>query len=200
MPEITIRPAALADAAEMLAIYAPYVRNTTVSSEYEPPSLAEFARRIETFTAALPWLVCRVDGAVAGYGYAAPHRTRAAYQWSVETSIYVAEGFHRRGVARALYSALFELLTRQGYYNIYVGITSPNERSIKFHSAMGFVISGSYQDSMYKFGKWRDVLWMAKSLRPHESEPHPTLPWPQLGALPFVQDVLDTAAKGIRME
>lgn len=200
MPEITIRPATVADAAQMLAIYAPYVRDTTVSSEYEPPSIEEFCARIEAFTEKLPWLVCRVDGAVAGYGYASPHRTRAAYQWSVETSIYVAEGFHRRGVAGALYGALFELLTRQGYYNIYVGITSPNERSIKFHSAMGFVISGSYQDSMYKFGQWRDVLWMAKALRPHDTPPHPTMPWPQLGALPFVQGVLDTAAKSIRIE
>lgn len=199
MPEIIIRPATEADAPEMLAVYAPYVTGTTVSSEYEPPSLAEFQERIRTFSARTPWLVCRIGGAVAGYGYASPHRKRAAYQWSVETSIYVAEGYHRRGVARALYSALFELLTRQGYYNIFVGITSPNDRSIKFHSAMGFVISGSYQDSMYKFGQWRDVLWMAKSLRVHDAEPHPTIPFPQLAALPFVQEVLDTAATQVRI-
>ena len=78
----------------------------------------------------LPWLVCRIDGEVVGYGYAAPHRTRAAYQWSVETSIYVAQERHRHGIAGAIYAALFELLAMQGYYNIYVGITSPNERSM----------------------------------------------------------------------
>ena len=199
MPAITIKPADAADAAEMLAIYTPYVEGTTVSSEYEAPSLQEFIGRIETFTRKTPWLVCRVDGAVAGYGYASPHRARAAYQWSVETSIYVAEGFHRCGVARALYSALFELLTRQGYYNIFVGITSPNERSIKFHSAMGFVISGAYQVSMYKFGKWRDVIWMAKSLRPHTGEPHPALPFPALAELPFVRDILERAAAMVRV-
>lgn len=198
MPEITIKPATVEDAREMLAIYAPYVEATTVSSEYEAPSLGEFIGRIERFTQKTPWLVCRIDGTVAGYGYASPHRARAAYQWSVETSIYVAEAFHRCGVARALYSALFELLTRQGYYNIFVGITSPNERSIKFHSAMGFVISGAYQVSMYKFGQWRDVIWMAKSLRPHTGEPHPTLPFPQLAGLPFVTDILGKAAAAIR--
>ena len=162
MSIIEIRPARLDDAAEMLAIYAPYVLETTVSSEYVPPDMQEFCRRIQTFSEKLPWLICEIDGKPAGYGYASPHRTRAAYQWSVETSIYVAPDFHRHGIARALYSALFELLRMQGYYNIYVGITSPNERSIKFHKAMGFIISGAYQNSMYKFGQWRDVLWMGK--------------------------------------
>lgn len=175
MSRVIIQPASHSDAAEMLAVYAPYVTETTVSSEYEAPSLAEFKRRISSYGHDLPWLVCRIDGKVAGYGYASAHRTRAGYQWSVETSIYVAPAFHRHGIAAALYRALFSILVRQGYYNIFVGITSPNERSIKFHTAMGFVISGAYQNSMYKFGKWRDVIWMAKSLRPHDLAPAPTL-------------------------
>ena len=103
MSQVTIQPATLADADEMLAIYGPYVTNTTVSSEYEAPSHEEFCRRIETYTKTLPWLVCRIDGRVAGYGYASPHRSRAGYQWSVETSIYVTPDFHRQGVAAALY-------------------------------------------------------------------------------------------------
>ena len=123
MPEIILRPAAESDAAEMLALYAPYVIQTTVSSEYEPPSLDEFLRRMRGYTARLPWLTCTVDGEIVGYGYASPHRTRAAYQWSVETSIYVAPEWHRHGIAGAIYAALFELLAMQGYYNIYVGIT-----------------------------------------------------------------------------
>lgn len=166
MPEVVLRPAEEEDIAEMLALYAPYVVQTTVSSEYDAPSMEEFTRRWRTYTQKLPWLVCRIDGEVVGYGYAAPHRTRAAYQWSVETSIYVAQEQHRHGIAGAIYAALFELLAMQGYYNIYVGITSPNERSMKFHKAMGFIISGAYQESMYKFGQWRDVLWMGKSRRP----------------------------------
>lgn len=199
MSTAIIRPATLEDAAAMLALYAPYVENTTVSSEYVAPSLDEFSRRIRTFTVKLPWLVCEIDGKVAGYGYAAPHRVRAAYQWSVETSIYVSPEFHRHGIARALYSALFELLRMQGYYNIYVGITSPNERSMKFHKAMGFIISGAYQNSMYKFGQWRDVLWMGKQLREHDGEPQPTVPFPQLQGTAVCQRALDEAAAKIKL-
>lgn len=198
MPVFTLRTADEADAPAMLALYAPYVTDTTVSSEYAPPALPEFIGRMRTYGEKLPWLVCTYGDEVVGYGYASPHRKRAAYQWSCETSIYVAQEFHRRGIAGALYHALFELLSMQGYYNIFVGITSPNETSMKFHKAMGFVISGAYQDSMYKFGKWRDVLWMAKSLRPHEGEPQPTVPFPALRESPVVSRVLRQAEQQIR--
>lgn len=180
MEKIEIRPAEASDAAEMLEIYGPYVNETTVSSEYSAPTLEEFQQRIRTVSEHLPWLVCTADGRTIGYSYASPHRKRAAYQWSVETSIYVARGYHRRGIAGALYCAIFELLRMQGYYNIFVGITSPNETSMKFHKAMGFTISGAYQNSMFKFGQWRDVLWMAKSLREHEGAPQQTVPFPAL--------------------
>ncbi len=199
MSEPVLRVANETDAAQMLAIYAPYVIQTTVSSEYTPPSLEEFRGRMRTFQERLPWLVCEVDDEIAGYGYASPHRTRAAYQWSVETSIYVAEGWHRHGIANAIYSSLFELLAIQGYYNIYVGITSPNERSMKFHKAMGFIISGAYQESMYKFGQWRDVLWMGKSLRPHDGEPQPTVPFPELAGTPVVERVLRQSIQHIHL-
>lgn len=197
MPEVVLRPAEEEDIAEMLALYAPYVVQTTVSSEYDAPSMEEFTRRWRTYTQKLPWLVCRIDGEVVGYGYAAPHRTRAAYQWSVETSIYVAQEQHRHGIAGAIYAALFELLAMQGYYNIYVGITSPNERSMKFHKAMGFTISGAYQESMYKFGQWRDVLWMGKSLRPHDGAPQPTVPFPEIKDSPLVTRALNQAVEKI---
>lgn len=193
MPHITIRPATIADAVEMLAVYAPYVSDTTVSSEYIPPSLEEFTDRLQQFSTHTPWLVCRIDGQVAAYAYASPHRSRAAYQWSVETSIYVAPAFHRHAVARALYTALFALLTQQGYYNIFVGITSPNEQSLQFHQAMGFVPSGSYQDSMYKFGAWHTVHWMAKTLRAHDLQPQPTIAFPCLEHTATVQEILQQA-------
>ena len=107
--------------------------------------------------------------------------------------------WHRHGIAGAIYAALFELLAMQGYYNIYVGITSPNERSMKFHKAMGFIISGAYQESMYKFGQWRDVLWMGKSLRPHDSEPQPTVPFPEIKDSPLVGRALRQAAQRIHL-
>ena len=169
MSEIILRPATVDDAAEMLAIYAPYVIQTTVSSEYDAPTLEEFTRRIRTFTEKLPWLVCIIDG----------------------------EDWHRHGIAGAIYAALFEVLAMQGYYNIYVGITSPNERSMKFHKSMGFVISGAYQESMYKFGQWRDVLWMGRSLRPHDGAPEPTVPFPEISDSPLVSRALRQAMQRI---
>lgn len=199
MLEPVLRVADEADAAPMLAIYSPYVLETTVSSEYIPPSIEEFLNRMHTFQKRLPWLVCELENEIVGYGYASPHRTRAAYQWSVETSIYVSENWHRHGIANAIYSALFELLAIQGYYNIYVGITSPNERSMKFHKSMGFIISGAYQESMYKFGQWRDVLWMGKSLRPHEGEPQPVVPFPDIAHTPVTDRVLHQAVQHIHL-
>lgn len=180
MNQIIIRPATEADAEEMLALYTPYVLHTTVTSEYTPPTLEEFLGRIRSYTAKTPWLCCVVDGQIVGYGYASPHRRRAGYQWSCETSIYTRMGFHRRGIASALYSSLFDILKYQGYYSIYVGVTSPNPRSMAFHMSMGFKRMGAYHRSMYKFGKWRDVIWMGKSLRHHVGEPAPITPYPQI--------------------
>lgn len=189
-----MRPATLDDAEEMLALYTPYVVQTTVTSEYDPPSLEEFQARIRTYTAKTPWLCCEIDGEIVGYGYASPHRKRAAYQWSCETSIYTKMGMHRRGIATALYQALFELLAYQGYYNIYVGITCPNPRSMAFHMSMGFERMGAYHNSMYKFGKWRDVIWMGRSLREAAGEPKPTLRYPDIRDGAFCQSVLRDAA------
>lgn len=197
LAQVVLRVAEAHDVPAMLAIYTPYVLETTISSEYTPPSREELAARLDGYSQSLPWLVCEYGGQVVGYGYACPHRTRAGYQWSVETSIYVASAYHRCGIARAIYTALFALLTMQGYYNIFVGITAPNQNSIKFHTAMGFTISGSYQQSMYKFGQWRDVLWMGKSLRAHDSVPQPTIPFPKLAHSPLTLRILRTAQQQI---
>ena len=197
MNDVKIRPATEADAEEMLNLYTPYVLNTTVTSEYHAPSREEFLGRIRMYTAKTPWLCCEMDGQIVGYGYASPHRTREGYQWSCETSIYTRMGFQRRGIAAAIYHALFEILTYQGYYSIYVGITSPNPQSISFHKAMGFEHMGVYRNSMYKFGRWRDVSWMGKSLRPHEGDPRPTIHYPKIQHTQFLHDVLDKATKQI---
>ena len=195
MNQIIIRPATEADAGEMLGLYAPYVIHTTVTSEYEPPSLDEFLGRIRTYTAKTPWLCCEMDGQIVGYGYASPHRKRAAYQWSCETSIYTRMGCHRRGIACALDSARFEILAYQGYYSIYVGITCPNPRSMAFHMSMGFERMGAYHNSMYKFGQWRDVIWMGKSLRHHDGAPQPTIPYPEIRDSAFCREALAHAAE-----
>ena len=195
MNQIIIRPATEADAGEMLGLYAPYVIHTTVTSEYEPPSLEEFLGRIRTYTAKTPWLCCEMDGQIVGYGYASPHRKRAAYQWSCETSIYTRMGCHRRGIASALYTALFEILAYQGSCSSYVGITCPTPRSMAFHMSMGFERMGAYHNSMYKFGQWRDVIWMGKSLRHHDGAPQPTIPYPEIRDSASCREVLAHAAE-----
>lgn len=174
---MTIRFATPADAPDLLSIYAPYVLNTTISFEYEVPSVSEFAGRIRTIQQQqLPYVVAEVDGRVLGYAYAARHRDRMAYQWSVDTSVYVHSDVHRRGIARNLYTHLLDLLRRQGYYNAYAGITLPNLPSENFHRVTGFEPIGIYPRVGYKMGAWHDVGWFRLTLQPHRSNPAPPVP------------------------
>lgn len=200
MSKAVLRPATIKDIPEMLNIYGPFVSDTTVTAEYEVPSKQEFTKRLNEYTQKTPWLVCEIDGQIAGYAYASPHRTRAAYQWSAETSIYVNPSFHRSGIATALYSALFSLLHIQGYYNIYVGITCPNPKSFSLHSSMGFEKSGTYHNSMFKFGEWHDVIWMGKSLRAHNDIPQKIITYEAIKYSEVFNEVLEKYQKNIRIK
>ena len=160
----------------MLAIYAPVVRETAISFEEEPPAEATFRERVRATLGARPWLVCELGGEVAGYAYAGAHRERAAYRWSVEPSVYVDAGHRRRGVARALYGALLDVLAVQGYFNAYAGIALPNPASVALHEACGFVPVGVYRGAGYKHGRWHDVGWWQRTLcddRAAVREPRP---------------------------
>lgn len=159
-----LRLATAADAAGVLAIYAPYVRDTWVSFEAEVPSVEAMAARIAGAAPRYPWLVADAGGAVAGYAYASAHRGRAAYQWSVEVSVYVAAAHRRRGLARKLYGALVDVLRLQGFANAYAGIAQPNAASVAAHEALGFAPVGVYRGVGYKLGAWRDVGWWARRL------------------------------------
>ena len=169
----TIRVATPADAETILAIYAPIVQQTAISFEVEPPTLMAMRARIARTLQQLPWLVCAPHGEVLGYVYASPHRTRPAYQWSVDVSVYTHAKARRSGVGRALYCSLFELLTLQGFYNCYAGITLPNPASVGLHVAMGFQPVGVYQTVGYKLGAWHDVGWWQRGLKPCLSHPAP---------------------------
>lgn len=162
-----IRVVREADAAEIAAIYAPFVADSAVSFELVPPSPDEMARRIRDYSDFAPWLVCELNDSVAGYAYASRHRDRAAYQWSVEVSAYVRADVRRQGVARTLYDTLLKTLARQGFFNAYAGITLPNEPSIAFHTSLGFKPVGVYRQIGFKLGRWHDVSWMACNLQPH---------------------------------
>ena len=122
-------------------------------------------QRIAAALPKFPWLVCGVDGRMAGYAYAGTHRARAAYQWSVDTSVYVDPAFHRRGIGTRLYTCLFQILAAQGYVRAYAGITLPNAGSVGLHEAMGFQSVGIYRGVGYKLGRWHDVGWWQLTLR-----------------------------------
>jgi phosphinothricin acetyltransferase len=163
--DATIRLATGDDTAQILAIYAPFVQHTPTSFEMEVPSVDEMRQRIEGTLARFPWLVFESGDTVAGYAYASGHRSRAAYQWSVDVSVYVHPEFRRRKVAKALYTSLLGVLILQGYYKAYAGITLPNPASVGFHEAMGFEPVGVYRNVGYKLGAWHDVGWWQRTLR-----------------------------------
>jgi phosphinothricin acetyltransferase len=171
----TIRVAAPQDAAAILDIYAPIVRDTAISFELEPPSLAEMQKRIEDTLLQWPWLVCDRQGEVLGYVYATRHRARAAYQWSVDVSVYIRDGMRRTGIGRALYTSLFELLVLQQFHHCYAGITLPNPGSVGLHEALGFQPVGVYRQVGYKRAAWHDVGWWQLALAAEKSRPAPPI-------------------------
>ena len=156
-----MRIAVAADAPAIEAIYAPVVRDSTISFEWDPPSAAEIAGRIErTRTDNYPWLVAEIDGSIASYAYASRFRTRAAYDWTVEVSVYVDRAHQRSGVGRLLYGELLRVLERQGYRSAYGVMTLPNAPSEALHRALGFTEVGRFQRVGWKFGAWYDVaVW-----------------------------------------
>jgi phosphinothricin acetyltransferase len=176
-PFVKIRLIRPEDHAGVLAIYAPFVSGSAITFEYEVPSAEDFSGRIRKVTAFYPWLVAEANGTIAGYAYASPHRERAAYQWSVESSVYIDGRFQRRGTATALYQTLFRLLRLQGFVNVFAGLTLPNDKSHHFHAAIGFEPVGVYSQTGYKLGRWHDVLWMSLALQPHGVDPAPPRPW-----------------------
>jgi L-amino acid N-acyltransferase YncA len=160
-----IRPMCESDAPAMLEIYRPYVEHTVISFEQEVPSLDEFAARVRKYMTGWAGVVAEADGQLLGYAYGAPHRERAAYQWSVETTVYVAATAQRKGIGRALYAALLPRLADAGFCNAYAGVALPNDASVGLHVAAGFTPIGSFPRVGYKFGQWRDVAWFHLALR-----------------------------------
>jgi L-amino acid N-acyltransferase YncA len=171
----TIRLAHPDDASTLHAIYVPFVVNTPISFELVPPTEQEMRQRIEQTVQTHPWLVCEEQGEILGYAYASQHRTRQAYQWSVDVSAYVHERWRRKGIGKALYTSLFALLQLQGFYNVYAGIALPNPASVALHEAMGMRQVGVYSQVGYKLGVWHDVGWWQQSLQSHGLEPVPPL-------------------------
>ncbi len=170
-----IRVAKPSDAASILEIYTPYILNTAITFETEIPSLENIEHRIITYQESWPWLTYEVDGTIAGYAYATKHRERAAYQWCVESSVYVSDNFQQKGIAQALYTALFEILKYQGCRNVYAGITLPNDKSTSFHKKFGFSKIAEYKNIGYKLGLWNTVSWWELKVNEYSDNPTPPM-------------------------
>ncbi|SET19553.1 GNAT family N-acetyltransferase [[Clostridium] polysaccharolyticum] len=162
--KLSIRMAETEDAERLLEIYGPYVTDTVITFEYTVPSKEEFQGRIQNISEKYPYLVAELDGKIVGYAYATPYKSRAAYQWSVETSIYIDKEYHRIGAGTALYTELFKLLEKQKIRNLYACVTLPNEKSQKLHEKFGFELIGRFHRSGYKLNDWHDIGWFEKKL------------------------------------
>ena len=164
---VTIRPATAADVPRITRIYAPAVLTGSSSFELESPDEMEMARRMKTvLDGGYPYLAAEVGGRFAGYAYASVYRTRPAYRFSVEDSIYIDPDMQRRGVGRALLEALIAECETRGFRQMLAVIgDSPNQPgSVGLHETCGFRVVGQLPGIGHKFGRWVDTLLMQREL------------------------------------
>ena len=193
-----IRFAREEDAAAMLAIYVPYVRDTVISFETEPPTEDEFRRRVRATLEVAPWLLCEARGGVLGYAYAGRFHARRAYQWTVEVTAYVHAHHHREGVGRGLYTSLLGCLALQGFRSAVGVIALPNPASVGLHERMGFVPGGVLRAVGYKHGRWHDVGWWQRALGEPGTSPEPPRPPAALRESPEWRRALEVGAALVR--
>ena len=165
---VAIRPAALADIPAITRIYAHAVEHGTASFELAPPDEAEMTRRMQALLdGKFPYLAAELDGRVAGYAYAGLYRTRPAYRFTLEDSVYVAPEAQRRSVGRALLAALIETAAARGFRQMIAVIgDSEQTASIALHAALGFAYIGTLPSTGFKFGRWLDTMLMQRALGP----------------------------------
>jgi phosphinothricin acetyltransferase len=166
-----VRDASEADATACAAIYAPYVTDTAISFEIQPPSPAEMAERIAAASRTHAWLVLEEEGRVVGYAYGLPLHSRGAYRWACEVSVYLEVGHRRTGGGRALYEVLLPRLVDRGFRIAVAGMTLPNDASVGLHRAMGFEHVGTYRRIGFKNGTWHDVAWTQRILAGGDDPP-----------------------------
>ncbi len=188
---VEIRFARPEDGEALAKIYAPYVRETAITFEYEPPDPEEFRRRMGAIQGRYPYLVAQEAGTILGYCYAAPFKGRAAFDWAAETSIYVRRDAHRQGLGKRLYTVLEDLLRAQGIRDMLACIALPEPEdeyltldSVRFHTALGFREIARFRDIGNKFGRWYSMVWMDKVLGKHTPDPEPVIPIGALGLGP----------------
>lgn len=185
--EIIVRAAVLEDAPGLLEIYAPYVRKTVITFEYEVPSLEEFQNRMRKTLSRYPYLVAERNGELLGYVYTGPFIGRAAYQWGAELSVYLREDCRRQGIGKRLYQTVEEISRMQNFLNLNACIGYPEKEdsyltknSAEFHAHLGYQMVGKFHQCGYKFGRWYHMIWMEKLLGEHTADPAPVIPFPEL--------------------
>lgn len=183
--DVRVRPACIEDAAALAAIYEPYVRETAITFEYVPPTVEEFAERMRKTMEFYPYLVAERSGCLVGYAYAGTFKGRPAYDWAVETSIYVAQGHAGEGIGRALHDMLEVSLRAQGIVNMYACIAVPDgaddetltRNSQHFHEHVGYRLVGEFRQCGFKGGRWYNMVWMEKMIGEHRADQPPATPF-----------------------
>lgn len=174
--DITLRMATEADASQLLAIYTPYVTDTPITFDYSVPNIKDFEIKIRHILERYPFIVAFKDDIVLGYTYVSALRERAAYDWAVETSVYIKREYRGRGIGKKLYQKLEEIVIKQNIINMYACIAYPNPESIAFHESMGYKTVGHFHKCGYKLHKWYDIVWMEKVLDVCLADPQPVTP------------------------
>lgn len=188
MDKIAIRIAKETDVEEILAIYEKYIKETAITFEYDVPSIEEFRGRIRHTLERYPYLVAEKNEKIVGYAYVSPFKERAAYDWAVETSIYVDMEQKRGGIGRRLYEELETILKQQGILNVNACIAYPQVEdeyltrdSVRFHEKLGYKMVGTFHQCGYKFNRWYDMVWMEKFIGEHQENQPDIIPFPELG-------------------
>ena len=196
----TIRLAEKRDVPEILDIYAPYILDTAVTFEEIVPDEESFWERIQGIMAELPYLVCEIDGRIAGYAYASGYRSRASYRWSKEVSVYIHPDFRRKRVAHALYTSLNEMIRYQGIAVLLAIITLPNEQSVGFHEDFGYRKCAEFTKIGYKMGQWQNVGWFELFIQDEKESPKDRiLPLDEIVDLPVFQEAIQEGLKKLKI-
>lgn len=195
----TIRLAEKRDVPGILEIYSPFILETAVTFEETVPNEASFWERIQEIMAELPYLVCEIDGRIAGYAYASGYRSRASYRWTKEVSVYIHPDFLRKRVAHALYTSLNEMIRYQGIADLLAIITIPNEPSVAFHEQFGYRKCGEFQKVGYKLGQWQNVGWFELFLQDETQAPKDRImTLNEITRLPIFQEAIQKGLEKLR--
>lgn len=197
----TIRLAEQRDVPGILEIYAPFILDTAVTFEETVPDEESFWERIQGIMAELPFLVCDVEGRIAGYAYASGYRSRASYRWSKEVSVYIHPDFQRKKVAHALYTSLHEMVRFQGIANLLAIITMPNEPSVAFHEYFGYRKCAEFTNVGYKLGQWQNVGWFELFIQDENQAPKDRIfPLRELTGLPVFQEAIQKGLEILKID